>query len=67
MRKQIVVCDMCESKVELKDWVHLPFRKSFISFEFREIDLCGAPCESVFWIYYKHYIGGTKYEHVSVE
>ena len=62
MRKEIVECDMCGSQLHVADWVHLPFRKQFISGSlktFQRIDVCGRSCEYEFRIYYEHYIGGT--------
>ena len=65
MRKQVVVCDMCGEQAELQDWIHLPFRKHFLSASLRKfqgIDLCGRSCEHDFNVYYEHYVGGMAYE-----
>jgi len=65
MRREVVVCDMCGSEADIRDWAHLPFKKQFISGAlktFQRIDICGRSCEHDFNVYYEHFIGGTAYE-----
>ena len=65
MRKQVVVCDICGSELDLREWAHLPFRKHYISHVLGGgVDICGGFCEHMFTTYYAYYIGGSPYEYM---
>ena len=64
----LVQCDVCGCKVELYDWIYLPYKRMLVfPLLFNRtggafFDTCGKQCEIVFREYCKFYFGEDVHE-----